>query len=245
MRAAWSSAVPRIGGIAAFAAAWLTAATAAATTAAVTAAPRTAAPRTAAPAGARPHERPGATRPRPLGGDVEELPPGPVKRALFDLRADAMREGVDQGLIARPMAEAVRAMARAMGARASGDEPHAVMLEGLATGFVELGSLTVRAIAREQAMKALAARVEAAAIKLARARALVAEEAARRGRLTALVERAERKAMDGRANDGRANDGRANDGKANDGKANDGKANDGRANDGKANDGRATERVGK
>jgi hypothetical protein len=96
--------------------------------------------------------------------------------------------------VSRPLAEARHALGRSRGARAAGDEPHAVLLERLAADWLEIASATVRAIRAEQAAKAESQRAQDLQLKLDRGRALQAEQQARKGRLLAEVQRLEQQA---------------------------------------------------
>jgi hypothetical protein len=129
--------------------------------------------------GAEPGRRPETT---------SELPPGPLKRALLDAERAAREAGVGREVVARPVGEALGAVERALGARAAGDRPHAVLLEQLARQWIDVVSMLTRAAKAEAEGAAAAARAQELRKRLERARALLVEQQARRGRLEARLE---------------------------------------------------------
>jgi hypothetical protein len=89
-------------------------------------------------------------------------------------------------LIARsPLEEARRALDRAAGARRSGDIRHAELLEGLAREYAETARDVVRAALLEADAGALEMAAADAGLRAERARALLEESIARRGRAEA------------------------------------------------------------
>jgi hypothetical protein len=120
-----------------------------------------------------------------MGGAVAELPPGPVKRSLGEVRAAAREAGIARELIDPPLEQATRAMERAGNARSAGDVTHGAMLERLAAQWSQLAMLVLRAASAEQAAQKAAVAARDQAEKLERARTLLAEQQARRGRLQA------------------------------------------------------------
>ena len=123
--------------------------------------------------------------PRPMQGTLSDLPPGPIKRALLDVRDEAAKAEVDPKLVERPIDQALRAMERARNARAAGDVPHAAMLENLAAEWSKVAELLVRAAKNENEAKKAAGAAGDKGSKLDRARTLLSEQQARRGRLQA------------------------------------------------------------
>lgn len=95
----------------------------------------------------------------------------------------------DAALLRSPVDEAKKALERALGARRSGDAPHAELLEGLAREWAE----TARDLARAAAIEADAGALETAAsqagLRAERARALLEEAISRRGRAEAELEK--------------------------------------------------------
>jgi hypothetical protein len=88
-----------------------------------------------------------------------------------------------------PVDEAKKALERAAGARRSGDVRHAELLEGLALEWAETARDVIRASAVEADAGALGAAAADAGLKAERARALLEESIARRGRAEAELEK--------------------------------------------------------
>jgi hypothetical protein len=88
-----------------------------------------------------------------------------------------------------PVEEARRALERAAGARRSGDIRHAELLEGLAREWAETARDVVRAAAVEADAGALELAAADAGLRAERARALLEESIARRGRAEAELEK--------------------------------------------------------
>lgn len=125
--------------------------------------------------------------PRPLGGTVDGLPAGPVKRDLAELLERARRESVEPRLYEAAVHEAVRAMERARNARAAGDVLHAGHLEQVAEEWVRAASCYVRARLAERATEVVARRSKELGSAVVRARTLLEENQGHRGRLEAEV----------------------------------------------------------
>jgi hypothetical protein len=88
-----------------------------------------------------------------------------------------------------PVEEARRALDRAAGARRSGDIRHAEQLEGLAREWAETARDTLRAAAVESEAGVLEVAAADAGLRAERARALLEESIARRGRAEAELEK--------------------------------------------------------
>lgn len=93
-------------------------------------------------------------------------------------------------LIASSVEHAKEALERAHGARAAGDISHAAMLEGLALEWAQNAQDLVKAATAEQVAEASADKAREAAVRAERARALLEETQARRGRAEAELEKA-------------------------------------------------------
>ena len=124
-----------------------------------------------------------------LGSPGSEAAPtaGEIER----LEGEARNAGLGAELLRVPIGEARRALDRARGARAAGDEPHGALLDRLAGEWLALGSATLRAVRAENAAGAATTRTVELRTKLERGRALLAEDQARQGRLQAEVRRLE------------------------------------------------------
>jgi hypothetical protein len=130
----------------------------------------------------------GADRPSPTASD---LPPGPIKRAILDLRKAVDAAGQAPDLIAKPLREAVRAADRSSGARAAGDTPHAGLLMRLANQWVAAGEAVLQAVKVEREANQAAKTARDLSTKLQRAEALLTEQQARLGRLRSEVKKAQ------------------------------------------------------
>jgi hypothetical protein len=91
----------------------------------------------------------------------------------------------DQLIARNPIEEARRALDRSAGARRSGDIRHAELLEGLAREYAETARDVVRAAQLEADAGALEMAAADAGLRAERARALLEESIARRGRAEA------------------------------------------------------------
>jgi hypothetical protein len=99
---------------------------------------------------------------------------------------------IDPSMTRGPVLEARRALERARGARAAGDPVHADLLDGLAREWAETARDVVRAAAVEQEASALESTVAELSTRAQRARALLEEDVARRGRAEAELARVAR-----------------------------------------------------
>jgi hypothetical protein len=103
--------------------------------------------------------------------------------------ATAASSSAEAALVRAPLDEAKRALERAEGARRSGDVPHAELLEGLAREWAETARDLARAAGIEADAGALATSASEAALRTEKARALLEEAIARRGRAEAELEK--------------------------------------------------------
>lgn len=167
------------------------------------------------------NERPLATVPTPPAGDgakaaqiLRELeariapPPGdkapgtapaastaPATRTAATTTPAAKTPGGDAAaIVAEPVAQAKRALQRAHGARAAGDAKNARRLDTLALEWAETAQALLRAADAEAAAADAAKRAYEIETKVERARTLLAETQARRGRAAAELERVEAEA---------------------------------------------------
>jgi hypothetical protein len=130
---------------------------------------------------------------------VKELD-GPAKPAAPSAK-DAMpavpaTEGRAAKVVAEPVRMAREALERARGTRVSGDAAHTRRLEALALEWAETARDVLRAMAAEDAAGAEQKRARELGTEVDRARALLEETQARRGRAAAEAERAETAARD-------------------------------------------------
>jgi hypothetical protein len=124
--------------------------------------------------------------------DVPRPPAGDGATA-YDLVKDVEAKATDakaKKLVASSIEHAKESLERAHGARASGDAGHARMLDGLALEWAESARELLRAAAAEQAAASAADKAREAATRAERARALLEETQARRGRADAELEKA-------------------------------------------------------
>lgn len=130
-----------------------------------------------------------------LGGpplEVPKPPPGDGQKALEVLK-DVEAKAIDERskkIVADATTKSRKALERAHGARTSGDAEHAKQLDGLALEWAETARELLRAAAAEQAAAKSADESREASQKAERARALLEETQARRGRAEAELERA-------------------------------------------------------
>jgi hypothetical protein len=94
-----------------------------------------------------------------------------------------------EAIARNPLDEARRALERAAGARRSGDVRHAELLEGLAREWAEIARDVVRAASVEADAGALEVAAADAGLRAERARALLEESIARRGRAGAELDK--------------------------------------------------------
>jgi hypothetical protein len=127
------------------------------------------------------------------GAPTPPSPPGDGAKAeaiLADVAARA-KDAAAQKLVERPVHDAKLALERARGARVSGDEAHAAMLDGLALELAESARDLGRAAAGEAASLAAVKDARELVTKVERARTLLEETQARRGRAVAELQKAE------------------------------------------------------
>lgn len=156
---------------------------------------------TLAPAGALAHGE-GAVMP----AEVPSAAPGDGATALGivrDLEARGAKDADLARVVAEPVKSAKTALIRAHGARAAGDEAHAKVLDGVALEWATAAQELTRAAAAEKAATAAAKKAHEVQTKVERARALLEETQARRGRAAAELAKveADAKAAAGRAAD--------------------------------------------
>jgi len=111
------------------------------------------------------------------------------KAIAEQILAAAPSSSADAALLRTPLEEAKKALERALGARRSGDVPHAELLEGLAREWAETAKDLGRANAIEADAGALESAASQAGLRAERARALLEEAIARRGRAEVELER--------------------------------------------------------
>lgn len=99
-------------------------------------------------------------------------------------------------VVEEPLRHARKALQRAHGARTAGDTAHARMLDGLALEWAETARDLLRAAAAEQEALATAKKARELGVQVERARALLEETQARRGRAAADLERVEGEAKE-------------------------------------------------
>jgi hypothetical protein len=130
-----------------------------------------------------------------VGGPVIEVPRPPAGdgATAFDIVKDVEAKASDpktKKLVASSIEHAQESLERAHGARAAGDATHARMLDGLALEWAESARDLLRAASAEQAAASAADKAREAAVRAERARALLEETQARRGRADAELEKA-------------------------------------------------------
>jgi hypothetical protein len=136
------------------------------------------------------------------GAAPTETPPSPPGDGATaqEIMRDLEARGASDPEVLRVAAEGIKSakvvLERARGARASGDEPHAHMLDALALEWAETARDAVKAAAAERAAQAESQRAYEAQTKAERARALLEETQARRGRTAAELQRFEAEAKD-------------------------------------------------
>ncbi|MDI3286236.1 hypothetical protein [Polyangium sp. 15x6] len=150
--------------------------------------------------------------------EVPPPPPGDGATALQilkDVEAKA-QDPRSKKAVADAVTRSKKALERAHGARASGDAPHARLLDGLALEWAETARDLLRAAEAEQAAAAVADKAKEASTQAERARALLEETQARRGRAEAELERATAEEKEAREAAGKAEDARIAAGKGKD-----------------------------
>ncbi len=160
--------------------------------------------------------------------EVPQPPPGDGATALGILReVDAKAQDPrSKKAVADATTRAKKALERAHGARTSGDVTHARILDGLALEWAETARDLLRAAAAEQSAAGVADKAKEASTQAERARALLEETQARRGRAEAELERALAEEREAREAAAKAEEGRIAAGKGKDkpAKKDDGKA---------------------
>jgi hypothetical protein len=134
-----------------------------------------------------------------MPAQVPDAPPGDGATAqaiLKELEAKAQKDAEIAKVIAEPVAAAKRALERAHGARTAKDDAHAKMLDGLALEWAETARELDRAAAAEKVAREAAQKALEAQTKADRARALLEETQARRGRAAAELARVEQEAKE-------------------------------------------------
>lgn len=129
-----------------------------------------------------------------MPAEVPKAPPGDGATAqgiLRDLEAKAAKDADTAKVVAEPIKSAKRALERAHGARTAGDEAHARMLDGLALEWAEAARELDRAAAAERVATATSQKANDVRTQAERARALLEETQARRGRAAAELQKAE------------------------------------------------------
>jgi hypothetical protein len=118
-------------------------------------------------------------------------------RLADELEAAGKGQPLAQAL-AEALAASRKALERARGARAAGDEPHAKLLDALALEWAQAAAAQRRAFAAEQAAARAAKEAREVSVQLGRARALLAETQAQRGLAEAELARVEAEAREAR-----------------------------------------------
>lgn len=132
---------------------------------------------------------PATTPPAPPGDGAN------AGRIIGEVEAKAAKDKLDK-VVAEPLRHARKALERANGARTAGDTAHARMLDGLALEWAETARDLLRAAAAEKEALATAKKAREIGVQVERARALLEETQARRGRAAADLERAEAEAKE-------------------------------------------------
>lgn len=134
-----------------------------------------------------------ANPPAPSPMPTPPAPPGDGATAMKILKVleAGMKDERMAKVVAEPLGQAKRALERAHGARMAGDREHARLLDGLALEWAETARDLARAVATEDAALATARKAREVEVQVERARALLEETQARRGRAAAELERAE------------------------------------------------------
>lgn len=153
------------------------------------------------------------------GGPVIDVPRPPAGdgATAYDLVKDVETKATDakaKKLVASSIEHAKESLERAHGARAAGDVGHARMLDGLALEWAETARELLRAAAAEQAATSASDKAREAATRAERARALLEETQARRGRADAELEKALNEEREARERAAKAEEARLAAGKA-------------------------------
>jgi hypothetical protein len=121
-------------------------------------------------------------------------PPGDgatAEQLIRDIEARAARDPKTAAVVSSPIATAKKSIERGHGARAAGDPTHSRLLFSLAREWAETARDLERAAAAEQVADTTAKSANDAATKAERARALLEETQARRGRAAAELSKVE------------------------------------------------------
>jgi colicin import membrane protein len=140
----------------------------------------------------------GGTAPKATATTTPPAPPGDganAGRIIGEVEARAKKDKLDK-VVDEPLRHARKALERANGARTAGDTAHARMLDGLALEWAETARDLLRAAAAEKEALATAKKAREIGVQVERARALLEETQARRGRAAADLERAEAEAKE-------------------------------------------------
>jgi colicin import membrane protein len=153
------------------------------------------------------------------GGPVIQVPRPPAGdgATAFDIVKDVEAKASDpktKKLVASSIEHAQGSLERAHGARAAGDAAHAHMLDGLALEWAESARDLLRAASAEHVAASAADKAREAAVRAERARALLEETQARRGRADAELEKALAQEREARERAAEAEDARLAAGKA-------------------------------
>lgn len=127
-----------------------------------------------------------------MPAEVPAAPPGEGATAEGIVREIEARAGKDAELgrvVAEPIKGVRRALERAHGARVSGDGLHARMLDGLALEWAETARDLEKAAAAEKIATTTSTKAHDVQTRADRARALLEETQARRGRAAAELSR--------------------------------------------------------
>jgi colicin import membrane protein len=146
----------------------------------------------------------GSARAHGGGGELKALPRPPAppgdgasaELILKEIEARAARDPKTAAVVKAPVETANKALERAHGARTAGDVAHARLLDGLALEWAEAARDLERAAAAEEVAQSSAKNARDVATQVERARTLLEETQARRGRAAAELTKAEADAKD-------------------------------------------------
>ncbi len=134
-----------------------------------------------------------AGSPAHAGADMDE---SSVERLVERVLQQVKAAQFAPTLVAGPLDKSKKAITRARSARAAGDGWHSRLLQYLAGEWAQTADATLRAAKAERDAEIAATKAHELRTKLERARALLTEQQARRGRLRAEVNKAEQLARD-------------------------------------------------
>lgn len=146
----------------------------------------------------------GSARAHGAAGELKALPRPPAppgdgasaELILKEIEARAARDPKTAAVVKAPVESAGKALERAHGARTAGDVAHARLLDGLALEWAEAARDLERAAAAEEVAQSSAKNARDVATQVERARTLLEETQARRGRAAAELSKAEADAKD-------------------------------------------------